>query len=157
MLYMKHNLFSSAEPFTIKDGNGYDRYYVVMEGGMFSRGQKLRLMSPDGREAACIARRGLSPVFEISVDGRFVTEMTREFALLSQLYTFSHLDWTVESGTSASREYMIVSTDQNIALMRKTWLSWGDCYEVDLAPGTNEVLAVAAVLVIYYMLASAAG
>ncbi len=57
----------------------------------------------------------------------------------------------MQYGWNGSRFYPIVT-------IPKEWMTWGDCYELDIADGEDEILALAVVLAIdCVMAAQAAG
>jgi uncharacterized protein YxjI len=144
---MKQKVFSFRDRFAVKDEMGADRYFV--EGQLFSWGKKLHLYFAGGGEAAFLKQKVLTllPRFEIYVNGRMVTEVVKKFTLLRPSYRFSGLDWQLE-GDFWAHNYAIVSGGHTIVTVRKAWFSWGDSYEIDLAPGADEVLALAAVLAV---------
>jgi uncharacterized protein YxjI len=147
-LYMKQKVFSFRDRFTVKDETGADRYFA--EGELFSWGKKLHVYEAlSGHEAAFLKQRVFSflPRFEIYVGERLVTEVVKKFTPFRQSYAFSGLDWRLE-GDFWAHDYTVVSGGQTIVTVRKAWFSWGDSYELALAPGVNEPLVLAAVLAV---------
>lgn len=47
-----------------------------------------------------------------------------------------------------AHDYEITQNGRTIVTIHKQWMSWGDCYELDIADGGYEVAALAVVLAI---------
>lgn len=146
-LYMKQKVFSFGDKFTIKDENQVDRYSA--EGEVFSMGKKLHLYSGEGNEVAFIKQKiwNFLPKFEVYTNGVLVMEVVKEFAFFSHKYTLRGGNWTVE-GDMFGHDYTIFSAGLPIVRITKVWFSWGDSYEIDIADGVPEVLALTVVLAI---------
>ena len=146
-LYIKQKVFSWRDKFRIYDEFGNDRYYV--EGEVFTFGKKLHLLSADGRELAFIHQKVLSflPKYFINRNGEDVAQVVKEFTFLKQKYSVSGLGWSVD-GDFLAHEYQIRSGGSVIAGITKKWFSWGDSYEIDIADGADEIMALSVVLII---------
>lgn len=146
-LYIRQKVFSWVDKFTAKDEYGTDRYYV--EGEFFSWGKKLHLSDASGREVAFVQQKVLSflPKFFVFVDGRQIAEIVKEFTFLRPRYRIDGLNWQVE-GSFMAHDYEITQNGRTIVTIHKQWMSWGDCYELDIADGGYEVAALAVVLAI---------
>ena len=101
-LYIRQKVFSWTDRFTVRDGDGRDRYTV--EGELFSWGKKLHVFDASGREHD----------YEIRENGRLIVTIHKE------------------------------------------WMTWGDCYELDIADARDEIPALAVVLTIDCVMAAAA-
>lgn len=90
-LYIKEKVFSWNERFTVKDENGWDKYYA--EGELFSLGKKLRLLNIHGEEVALIQQQlfTLMPRYSVSVAGRQIAEIRKEFTFFFQRYVIDGL------------------------------------------------------------------
>jgi uncharacterized protein YxjI len=44
--------------------------------------------------------------------------------------------------------YLINNNNSTVASVHKQWMSWGDCYELNITEGNSEIIALAAVLAI---------
>ena len=131
-LYIKEKVFSWGDKFTVWDANGNERYYV--EGEVFSFGKKLHIYDRSGREAAFIRQELLTwmPKYHVFVDGSQVATVRREFT------------WFVP-------RYVVDQVSQNgrpVVTITKEWMTWGDSYELDIAPDADEIVALAVVLTI---------
>ena len=51
-------------------------------------------------------------------------------------------------------DYEITQGEFPVATIQKEWMTWGDCYELDIANPNHEVLALAVVLTIDCVIAA---
>ncbi len=146
-LYMKQKVFSWKDKFTIKDMNGNDRYTV--EGQFFSLGKKLHIFDCEGDEVAFVKQKvvALMPKFFVEIGGEDVAEIAKKFTFFKPKYVVNGPGWDVQ-GDMWSHNYTITSGGIPVVSIHKQWMSWGDTFELDIAPGADEVLAVAVVLAI---------
>ena len=146
-LYMKEKVFSWGDRFTVKDENGWDKYYV--EGEVFSLGKKLHLLNIHNEEVAFIQQKLFTwmPRFTVSVAGRQIAEIRKEFTLFFQRYVIDGLGWEIE-GSVWSHEYVIRKNGRIIVQVEKEWFNWGDSYVLDIVDPADELIALAVVLTI---------
>lgn len=146
-LYIKEKVFSWNERFSVKDENGWDKYFV--EGEFLSLGKKLHLLNVHGEEVAFIQQKLLTllPRFTVSVAGRQIAEIRKEFTLFFQRYVIDGLGWEVE-GSIWEHEYEIRRNGRPIVMISKEWFTWGDSYVLDILDPADELLALAVVLTI---------
>ena len=146
-LYIKERVFSWNDQFTVKDENGWDKYFV--EGEFFSFGKKLHLLDNHGREVALIRQQLLTlmPRYTVSVGVRDLAEIRKEFTFFYQRYVIDGLGWEVE-GSIWAHEYEIRKNGRLIVRISKEWFTWGDSYCLDIADPADELLALAVVLTI---------
>ena len=146
-LYMKEKVFSWNERFTIKDENGWDKYFV--EGEFLSLGKKLHLLNINGEELAFIQQRLLTlmPRYSVSVAGREIAEIRKEFTFFFQRYIIDGLGWEVD-GSVWEHRYEIRKNGRLIVRIDKEWFTWGDSYVLEIADPADEILALAVVLTI---------
>ncbi len=155
-LYMKQQVFSWIDRFTVKDGTERDCYQV--EGDVIViGGKKLHILDMQGRELAMVQQKLFSflPKFFVFVNGQQVAQINKKFALFGSKYTVDGPGWEV-SGRIASHDYSITDGSGEIAGVHKAWFSWGDSYEIAIADRADEVLALAVVLAIDCVLAAEA-
>ena len=152
-LYIKQKVFSWGDRFTVKDAEGNDRYYV--EGEVFSWGKKLHVYDMNGNEAAFIQQKTFSwmPTYYVFVDGRQVAEIVKEFSFFTPKYRIDGPGWDV-TGRVMVHDYEITQGEFPVASIQKEWMTWGDCYELDIANPNHEVLALAVVLTIDCVIAA---
>ena len=146
-LYIKEKVFSWGDRFTVKDENGWDKYYV--EGEVFSLGKKLHLLNIHNEEVAFIQQKLFTwmPRFTVSVAGRQIAEIRKEFTLFFQRYVIDGLGWEIE-GSVWSHEYVIRKNGRIIVQVEKEWFTWGDSYVLNIADPADELIALAVVLTI---------
>ena len=146
-LYMKQKVFSWKDRFTIKDASGADRYTV--EGQFFSFGKKLHIFNRDGDEVAFVKQKvvALMPKFFVEIGGEDVAEIAKKFTFFKPKYVVNGPGWDVQ-GDMWSHNYTITSGGNPVVSIHKQWMAWGDTFELDIAPGADEVLALAVVLAI---------
>lgn len=154
-LYIKQKVFSWADRFTVKDEDGQDRYFV--EGELLSWGKKLHVYDAQGNEAAFIQQKVWSflPRYFVFVGGEQLAEIVRELTLLKPRYSIGGLDWSVE-GSFWEHDYVITRSEREVVTIHKEWMTWGDCYELDISDRRDELPALAVVLAIDCITASAA-
>lgn len=146
-LYIKQKVFSWGDRFTVYDEYGKERYGV--QGEVFSWGKKLHLFDLAWNECAFVHQKVFSflPRFFINRNGVNTAEVVREFTFFRPSYTVKGFGWRVE-GDLFAHEYEITDGRRTVVSVSKQWLSWGDTYEIRIAPGVDEVDALAVVLVI---------
>ena len=146
-LYMKEKVFSWNERFTVKDENGWDKYFV--EGEFFSLGKKLHLLNVHGDEVAFIQQRlfTLMPRYTVSVAGREIAEIRKEFTFFYQRYVIDGLGWEVD-GDVWAHDYVIRKNGRTIVRITKEWFTWGDSYVLDILDPADELVALAVVLTV---------
>ncbi len=146
-LYIKQKVFSLKSKFTVKDANGEDRYAV--EGKMISIGRKLFVYNAAGEEVAYVKQKvpALLPKFTVEIGGQDVAEIVKKLSFLKAKYVVNGLDWNVQ-GDFTSHNYTVTQGEMTIAAIHKQWMAWGDTFEIDIAPGVDEVLALCVVLAI---------
>ena len=154
-LIIKQKVFSWTDRFRVWDEDDHDRYYV--EGELFSFGKKLHIMDSDGREVAFVQQKVFSflPRFFVWVDDVQVAEIVKEFTFFHSRYTIGGLGWDVE-GDFFEHDYSISHEGREIVTIHKEWLTWGDCYALDIADPKDAVTALAVVLAIDCVQAAAA-
>ena len=145
-LYMRQKVFSWKDRFNIQGEDGSDRYWV--EGEFFSVGKKLHVYDMTGVEVAFVRQKVMSfrPRFYVFVQGVQVAEIVREFALRPR-YTIHGLGWEVR-GDFWEHDYEILCQGRSVVRVHKTWLAWGDSYQIDVLDNRDEVNALAVVLAI---------
>ena len=146
-LYIKQKVFSWNDKFSVYDANGEERYFV--EGEFFSWGKKLHVYNIHGEEVAFIKQQVFSflPKFFVFCGERQVAEIKKEFTFFRQKYTVAGLDWDVD-GNMWAHNYDITKNGSHIVSINKEWMTWGDSYELDIAEGEDEIVALAVVLTI---------
>jgi len=155
-LYIKQKVFSWNDKFTVVDEYGNSCYTV--EGELFSFGKKLHVYDRDGMEVAFIQQKlfTFKPRYHVYILGEQVAEIVKEITFLRPRYRIEGLGWEIE-GDFWAHDYQITCDGQNIVAIRKEWMTWGDSYELDIAEGESEIMALAVVLCIDCVMASDGG
>lgn len=146
-LYIKQRVFTWGDKFSIYDENGNEKYYV--EGEVFTFGKKLHLYDLSGNELAFIEQQMFTflPKYCISINGRTVAEIVKEFTFFKQEYSVNGPDWQVH-GDFFKHDYEVTDGYNTIASVSKEWFTFGDAYEISLGNNVDEIMALAVCLVI---------
>jgi uncharacterized protein YxjI len=146
-LYIRQKVFSFKDKFTVKDQYGQDKYMV--EGEFFSLGKKLHIYDMAGNEVAFIQQKLLSflPKYFVFVGNNQIAEIVKQFSFFTPKYEVLGLNWQV-AGDFTAHNYEVTDNGTPVVLIRKEWMTWGDCYELDIAHGADEIAALATVLAI---------
>ncbi len=154
-LYIKQKVFSWRDRFNVWDEAGRERWYV--EGELFSWGKKLHVTDAQGREAAFIQQKVWSflPRYHVFVGGVQIAEIVKEFTFLRPRYSIAGLGWQID-GSFWEHDYTITQNGQPIVSIHKQWMTWGDCYELEIFDARNEIPTLAVTLAIDCVLASQA-
>lgn len=154
-LYMRQKVFSWVDRFTVKDEAGADKY--IVEGEFFSLGKKLHVSDVYGKEVAFIHQKVFSflPKFFVFVNGLQIAEIVKEFTFLRPKYSIEGLGWEI-NGSFMAHDYEITQQGRPIVNIHKQWMTWGDCYELDIAKEQDEIIALAVVLAIDCVMADTA-
>jgi len=148
---MKQKLFTWGDDFHIRDETGREVFFV--DGKALSFGDQLSFQSLDGVELAFIRQKVLSwgATYEIHRNGALAAVVSKE------LFTFFSCRFTVDvpgpddleaKGDFTDHEYVFTQGDRSVATVSKKWFSWADTYGVEIADGQDEVLILAATVVI---------
>lgn len=148
---MRQKFWSLGDDFVIRDGGGNDCYLV--DGKVFTLGDKLSLLDMRGNELAFISQRLLAwgPTYEIHRPGEPATVVKKE------LFTFFSCKFGVDgpgdqdyeaAGDFMDHEYEILGAGGLAATVSKRWFSWTDCYGIEIADGDDPVLLLATAVVI---------
>ena len=146
-LYLKQKFYSWKDRAWVKDETGADRYFI--EGKALSIGKKLWIMTPQGEQLAYIRQKvpTLMPRFIVEIGGNEVAQIVKKFTFLKPKYEIEGLGWTVQ-GDFMAHAYTVFEGEREVVRIHKQWMSWGDSFEVDIASGTDELLALSVVLAI---------
>jgi uncharacterized protein YxjI len=148
---MKQKLFSWGDDFYIKSAAGEDVFFV--DGRALSLGDKLSFQDLDRKELAFIRQKLLSwgPTYEITRGGELLAVVKKH------VFTMFRCKFTVDvpgpddleaQGSFLDMEYNFERGGRQVAEVSKRWFSWTDTYGVDIADGEDDVLILAASVVI---------
>jgi len=148
---MRERILSWGDDFTIKDDAEREAFYV--DGKVFSFGDKLSFKDKDGKEVALIDQKLLSfgPQYEIIRGGTTVAVVKKH------LFTLFRARFTVDvpgpddleaKGNFLEHEYVFERDGRDVARISKKWLSLSDSYAIDINEGEDDVVILAAAVVI---------
>ena len=148
---MREKILSWGDDFTIRDADGRDAY--IVDGKVFSFGNKLTFKDPQGNELAKIDQKLLSlgKQYEISRGGETLAVVKKK------LFTPFRASFTVDvpgpddlnaQGNILDHEYVFERGGREVARVSKRWFSFADTYGIDIDPGEDDVLILAAAVVI---------
>lgn len=148
---MRQKLFSWGDDFTIKTEDGQDAFFV--DGKAFSLGNQLSFQDMSGNELAFIRQKLLAwgPTYEIYRQGEVQAVVKKAlFTLFSCKFTVDvpGPDDLEATGNLTDHEYHFDRGDTTVATVSKRWFSWTDTYGVDIAEGADDLLILAATVVI---------
>ncbi len=151
---MKQKLWGFGDDFTIKDDAGHDRFFV--DGKALSLRDKLSFQDMSGQELVSIRQKLLSwgPTYEIYHRDQLVAVVKKKlFTLFRYKFTIDEthtpqpVDLEIE-GDFFDHEYTCTRGGRAVATVSKRWFGFRDTYGVEIADGENDVLILAATVVI---------
>lgn len=150
-LYIKQKVFSWNDKFFIKDEYGNDKYYAESE--FFTWGKKFHIYDMANNEVAFIEEKVFSLLhrFFVYMNGREMVEVVQKFTFFKPRYYLNGLDWTVE-GSVWFHDYEIMENGRQVVSIQKEWFTWGDSYVLNISNPRDEVLALAVVLIIDFVI-----
>ena len=122
-LYIEEHVFTWGDKFSVLNEQGEEVFFV--EGEVFTWGKKLHVYIGGGEAA----------------------QIRQEFSFFTPRFRVYGPQWDVE-GYFLGHEYEINCDGRQIAFIEKEWMTWGDCYELNIADPTDTLLALATVLTI---------
>ncbi len=149
---MKQKIFCLGDDYRVLDDEGNEVYLI--DGAAFPiLGNKLRILDRDGVCVAQIRQRLLSwgPCYDVVRDGATVATVSKH------LFTLFLCKFTVDvpgpddleaSGNLFDYEYHFVRGGRTVARVLRQFFAWSDTYGVDIDPGEDDVLILAATVVI---------
>ena len=146
---IRERFFRLGEDSDITDEQGRAVYHV--DGKVFSLHHTLILRDMAGTEVAKVERQliALRPTYRISRPGG------ESAAVRKQLFSPFVDRFTIDipgphdlhvTGSLFEHEYTLARDGQVVATVSKRWISLTETYGVDIAPGEDDVLILAAVL-----------
>ena len=148
---MRERILSFGDDFTIKNAEGEDVFYV--DGKVLAIGDKLSFKDMEGRELVLIDQKVLSlgRQYEIIRNGATVAVVKKH------LFTPFGARFTVDvpgpddleaRGNFLDHEYTFERGGREVARVSKRWFSFADTYGIDVDEGQDDVLILAAAVVI---------
>jgi uncharacterized protein YxjI len=149
MYLIRERLFRLGEDSNITDDQGRPVFHV--DGKVLSLSNRLVVRNPQGKEVAQVHRKlaALRPTYEVSVGGQEAAEIRKDlFTPFGDRFTIGlpGPDELEVRGNLVDHEFTIRRGDQTVATIFKRWPTMPDTYELDIAPGQDDVLILASVL-----------
>lgn len=147
---MSQKVFSLGDRFVIKDENKTPVFYV--KGKVISLGDRLRFLDAEGNELAYIKERvpSIKKSYRIFRDGRLLARVKKRITLVKDKFIIDVPGSTgyVVTGNFGQHQYIFSREGREVAFVSKKFLSVGDQYRIEIAPGEDDVLILAAVTII---------
>ena len=146
-LCIKQKVFSLGDKFNIYDEYGNIKY--LAKGKLFSLYRNLTVTDMNGEDVIHIKGKFsfMKPKFDITVPGFGTCEMIKEIKFFKQEYSIPQLNMRI-CGDFLAHNYVIFQNGIEIASLEKEYFTWGDTYCINIPDTTNELIALAAILVI---------
>lgn len=152
---LKQKMWSFGQSYAITDESG--RPAFVVNGRVFSVGDKLSLTTPAGEELVYIEEKLLAwgPTYQLYSQGRLAAIVKKE------LFTFFHAAFDVDAapigpspndlvatGDFWSWNYTFVRAGRNVATVSTKFFTFTDTYGVEIAEEEDHPLILAATIII---------
>jgi uncharacterized protein YxjI len=148
---MRQRLLSWGDDFHVRDEDGRDVFFV--DGKAFSIGDRLSFQDMAGVELASIKQKvlALARTYEIYRSGTLAAVVKKK------LFGVMHHRFTVDvpgpddleaTGNFLDHEYTFRRGNKVVATVSKQWFALADTYGIDIEPGEDDVLILAAAVVV---------
>lgn len=148
---MKQKFFTLGADFAIKDENQQDHF--VVSGKVFTIGRKWTFKDMQGNELARIEQQLMAwrRTFHVYRNNERAATITK--SLFRLFGTSFHIDVAggepyAVTGNFWHHEYTFTRGGATAASVSKKFFSWSDTYGIDIADGEDDVLILAAAVVI---------
>ncbi len=147
-VYIKQDVLTLGERFTVWDENNEARYYV--QGSFLKIPKQFTIYDVMGQELAVIDRKlfRFFARYDIHTQDHFV-HLQRNFSFFRQSFSIEGINWRVE-GDFLNHHYRIYERNEPIMTLRKHWFTIGDSYELTIRSEQEAVLALALSIAIDY-------
>lgn len=146
-LYMKQKVFSFTTQFSLLDERGYDVYHV--EGEFLSLGARLHVLDTQGNEVAFLRQKlfNLLRRYIVEIGGVERAAIQKQFTFFQSKFDIEGPGWQLD-GDFLAHEFSLMQGNTCIMRVSKQWLTFGDCYELDIADNADTLLCVCIALAI---------
>lgn len=146
---VREKIFSIGDKFTIKNSSGEDVFQVTSK--VLTIGDKLRILDMQGREHIYIEQKLLKflPEYNIFQGDNLIAQVKKKLTFFNHKFVIESVmgDYEVE-GNIVAHDFSIIKNGRQVARIKKAWLSWSDCYEVDIESFENPAFILALVIVV---------
>jgi uncharacterized protein YxjI len=146
---IRERFFRLGEDSEVTDEQG--RPVLQVDGKVLSLHDRLVIRDPDGNQVAQVRRKlvALRPTYQLELGGQQAAEVRKRlFTPFGDRFTIDvpgPEDLEVR-GDLFDHEFSIRRGGETVATVSKRWFSLRDTYAVEVAPGQDELLILAAVL-----------
>jgi uncharacterized protein YxjI len=148
--YINQKVWTIGERFLIRDELGNPLFHV--KGKVFSFGDKLRFLDMAGNELAYIKQKLFSfkKRYHIYRNRQLLAKVVKKITLFKDRFIIDipGPDDYLVKGNFGDHRYTIIRGGREVAFISKKWLSWGDTYRIEIFPGEDDVLILAATVII---------
>lgn len=148
--FLKQKIWTAVDKFTIKDQANRPLFYI--KGKFFTIGKKLSFRDMDGNELLYIKQKLLSfeNKYRFYRDSQRVAQMVKKIAFFKNKYVLriEEEDDIKIVGDVLDYSYAFIRNGRKVAHVSKKVFSWSDTYRIDVAEGEDDVLILAAAVVI---------
>lgn len=148
-LLIKQRVFSWTDTYDVYDSNEEPKYFIEAE--WLTIGHKIHIYNKrTGDEVAFIRQRlfRFFPAAEITVGGRVLGEITKEFSFFTPRYSIDYNGWDVQ-GNLFGWDYSVVNRNgYSVATISKEPFHWGDTYVLSVNDDKDEIEALVTVIAI---------
>lgn len=141
-LLIKQKVFSWTDTYDVYDEFGTPRYFVKAD--MFSIGHRIRVYDKStGNEIGVIQEKVLRLLkeFEISIGGKPMGRIKREFSFFVPKYNIDYKNWHLE-GDFMHWNYSVYEGSRYVVNISKQLFQWGDTYVLDIVNPMDELPAL---------------
>lgn len=147
---IQEKMFSLGNQFSIRSESGQDQFFVKSK--LLSFGKKLYLEDMAGRELAYIEQKvpALLSTYRIFREGAPAADLKKRFTFFKSAFDFhvDRLGMVEVSGNFFAHEFTFTHGGRSLAAVSKQMWSWSDSYGVSISEGVDDVLFLAATIVI---------
>ncbi len=139
-----------GQDFTIQDASGNDVFMV--DGKVFSIGDKLSFMDKSGNELASIRQKLLSfmPCYEIHKGQELFARVDKKMSFFKDKFEVDipgPNDYSIK-GSFLDHEYTFERFGKVVASVSKKYFSWSDTYGIDIIDNEDDITILASAVVI---------
>ena len=148
--FLKQKIWTLGDSFVIKDQFRNPVFHV--KGKPFSIGDNLKFMDPAGVERLRIRQRLFSfkHLFKIYRNGELYAQMTKRIRILKDKFIIDvpGPDDYIIRGDLPHYHYDIYRNGDRVAEISKRWPAWTDHYKIEIVPGEDDLLILAAAVIV---------
>ena len=147
-LLIRQRVFSWSDTYDVYDEAGTPKYYVKAE--VFTLGHRIHVYAhATGEEVGQVNQRlmTLLPKFEVSIRGRSLGCVAKQWSLFRPRYELDYHNWQVE-GDFLGWDYRVMSPAGTVMTISKEPFHWGDTYVLEYGDPAQEVAGLLLVIAI---------